>query len=146
MPVEPYDELIMDHIRNARNYRVLAAATGKANGLNPLCGDELTLYVRVVDNVIRDSAFQCSCCGVSMASASILTEAIVGLSPAQARAAAGEVMAAARAGIAPAGAAAELLAILDTVQKHPARARCAMLPWVTLEAALENRLHTAIPH
>lgn len=143
---EPYDDLIMDHIRNARNYRVPGDATGKGNGLNPLCGDDMTVYVRIERGVIRDAAFQCSCCGVSMASASIMTEKIIGLPVPAAKALLEQVMAAVRAGTLPADAPPELLAILDTVHRHPARARCAVLPWATLDAAIENRLQTAIPH
>jgi nitrogen fixation NifU-like protein len=143
---QPYDDIIMDHIRNARNYRVPADATGKGNGINPLCGDELTVYVRVEDGVIRDAAYQCSCCGVSMASASIMTEGVIGLEPAAAKALAAKVTAAVHAGAAPRDATPELAAVLDTVRQHPARARCATLPWATLEAAIENRLQTAFPH
>jgi nitrogen fixation NifU-like protein len=142
----PYDDLIMDHIRNARNYRVPEDATGKGNGLNPLCGDDVTVYVRIERGVIRDAAYQCSCCGVSMASASIMTERVTGLAPAAAKALLDKVVAAVRAGVAPGDSPPELLALYDTVQKHPARARCALLPWVTLGAAMENRLQTVIPH
>lgn len=143
---EPYDDLIMDHIRHARNYRVPENATGKGNGLNPLCGDEVTVYVRVARGVIREAAFQCSCCGVSMASASIMTERVTGLRPAAARTLLRSVIAAVQAGAAPEDAPPELAAIVHTVQLHPARARCALLPWATLEASLENRLQTVIPH
>jgi nitrogen fixation NifU-like protein len=143
---QPYDDLIMDHIRNARNYRVPDDATGKGNGLNPLCGDEMTVYVRIEHGVIRDAAYQCTCCGVSMASASIMTEKVIGLRVAEAKALLEQVIAAVRIGTLPDDAAPELLAILDTVRRHPARARCAVLPWGTLDASMENRLQTAIPH
>ena len=143
---QPYDELIMDHIRNARNYRVPGAATGKANGLNPMCGDDMTLYVCIEEDVIGDAGFQCSCCGVSMASASIMTELIIGLRPAEARARIAAFIAAIRSGGEPGDATPGQLAILDTVRHHPSRARCAVLPWATLEASIENRLQTVIPH
>jgi nitrogen fixation NifU-like protein len=142
---DPYDDLIMDHIRNARNYRVPVGANGKGNGLNPLCGDDMTVYVRIERDVIRDAGFQCSCCGVSMASASIMTECVIGLVPVEARSLLDAVIAAVHAGVAPAGARPEVLAILDTVRKHPARMRCAVLPWATLDASMENRLQTVIP-
>jgi nitrogen fixation NifU-like protein len=143
---QPYDDLIMDHIRNARNYRVPSRATGKANGLNPMCGDDMTLYVCIEDDVIRDAAFQCSCCGVSMASASIMTEMIMGLQPARARALIQAFIAAVKTGGEPDSASAGQRAILDTVRNYPSRARCAVLPWATLEASMENRLQTVIPH
>ena len=143
---DPYDDLIMDHIRNARNYRVPGGANGKANGLNPLCGDDMTVYVRVEHDLIRDAGFQCSCCGVSMASASIMTECVIGLAPAKARTLLASVIAAVNAGAAPADARPEVLALLDTIHRHPSRTRCAVLPWATLDASLENRLQTVIPH
>jgi nitrogen fixation protein NifU and related proteins len=143
---QPYDDLIMDHIRNARNYRVPGNPTGKANGLNPMCGDDMTIYVRVERGVINDAAFQCSCCGVSMASASIMTEMVIGLQPAQAGALLESFIAAVRSGIAPEDASPGQLAILDTVRNYPSRARCAVLPWATLGASMENRLQTVIPH
>jgi nitrogen fixation NifU-like protein len=146
MADSPYDDLIMDHIRNARNYRVPGDATAKGNGLNPMCGDDMTVYVRVERGVIRDAAFQCSCCGVSMASASIMTERVIGLEIAEAKTLVAQVTAAVQGAAVLADAAPELAAILDTVQKHPARARCAVLAWATLAAAMENRLQTAIPH
>jgi nitrogen fixation protein NifU and related proteins len=142
---EPYDDLIMDHIRHARNYRVPDDATGKGNGLNPMCGDDMTVYVRIEHGVIRDAAFQCSCCGVSMASASIMTEKVIGLRVPAAKALLEQMIAAVHARTLPADAPPELLAILDTARRHPARARCAVLPWATLDASIENRLQTAFP-
>jgi nitrogen fixation NifU-like protein len=106
----------------------------------------MTVYVRIERGVIRDAAFQCSCCGVSMASASIMTECVIGLGPPAVKTLLRQVIAAIQGGPAPGDAPRELLAVLDTVQKHPARARCALLPWATLEASMENRLQTAIPH
>ena len=80
-----YDDLIMDHIKNARNFRTLADATHHANGSNPLCGDELTVYIRLGNERIEDAAFQCTCCGISMASASIMTESMRGKRSAEVR-------------------------------------------------------------
>ena len=80
-----YDDLIMDHIKNARNFRALADATHHANGSNPLCGDELTVYIRLGNERIEDAAFQRTCCGISMASASIMTESVRGKSGAALR-------------------------------------------------------------
>ena len=137
-----YDDLIMDHIKNARGFRVLADATHHANGSNPLCGDELTVYLTLAGERIESAAFQCTCCGISMASASIMTESVRGKSRAEVRAWLAEFVAAlsAHAESAPAGAGDAHYALLETVQQFPARTRCAMLPWVTLEAALDNRL------
>jgi nitrogen fixation NifU-like protein len=64
-----YDGVILDHIKNARNYRVLEQFDRAAEGVNPLCGDGFTIYVQLDGEVIRDASFQCSCCGISKASA-----------------------------------------------------------------------------
>ena len=136
-----YDDLIMDHIKNARGFRALAGATHHADGSNPLCGDEVTIYLTLAGERIESAAFQCTCCGISMASASIMTESVTGKSRAEVRAWLAEFVAALEkhADAAPPGAGDAHYALLETVQQFPARTRCAMLPWVTLEAALDNR-------
>ena len=142
MPVtKAYDDLIMDHIKNARGFRVLDDATHHAEGRNPLCGDEVTVYLTLAGGQIESAAFQCTCCGISMASASIMTESVRGKGCAEVRAWLAEFVAAlaAHAEAAPPGAGDVHYALLDTVRQFPARTRCAMLPWVTLEAALDNR-------
>ena len=73
-----YDDLIMDRIKNARGFRVLDDATHRAEGSNPLCGDEMTVYLTLAGERIESAAFQCTCCGISMASASIMTESVRG--------------------------------------------------------------------
>ena len=59
-----YDDLIMDHIRNARGYGAPDASTHQANGINPLCGDEMTVYATLDGERIAAVAYQCSCCGI----------------------------------------------------------------------------------
>ena len=68
---ELYREVILDHYRNPRNRTPLDHPDLEAEGVNPLCGDTLTVYLRFKSDRIRDAAFQCTCCGVSMASASV---------------------------------------------------------------------------
>ena len=137
----PYDDILMDHIKNARNYRAPADATRTASGSNPLCGDELTVFLKLKENRLEDIAFQCTCCGISMASASVMTESMAGRS-------AKEALEAIRAfatqlrtpsAVPPAAGNAGQQAVLDAVRRFPARRRCALLPWITLEAALEGR-------
>src|SRR5262245_60309148 len=134
----PYDDLIMDHIKNARNYRVLDDANRRSHGSNPLCGDEVDVYLRVDRDLIEDAAFQCNCCGISMASASMMTENVKGCSAGEARDRVRAVVALINAHADSAAPAADEMqrALLATVQEFPARKRCAALPWITLEAAL----------
>ena len=137
----PYDGFIMDHIRNARNYRTLPAASHHAAGINPLCGDEMTVYAEIVQDRIRDVGFQCSCCGISMASASIMTDLLKSASVVDAKPLLREFIAAIN-GTAEASAQGidgGRLAILQSVRALPSRRKCAALPWLTLEAALEGR-------
>jgi nitrogen fixation NifU-like protein len=136
-----YDDLIMDHIKHARNYRALLDATHHANGTNPLCGDELAVFLRLDGDRIVDASFQCTCCGISMASASIMTESVRGQRAVEVRALLASLVAALSARADPASRVAIPAqdALLNTVREFPARTRCAVLPWVTLEAALDNR-------
>ena len=142
-----YDDLIMDHIKNARNYRVLDDADRSARGVNPLCGDEVSIYLKIASERIEDIAFQCTCCGISMASASILGESVMGIATADAKSLLRGVvgMLDQRTDPATHGADSGQRALLETVREFPARARCAMLPWITLEAALENRQQVEFP-
>ena len=143
--LKAYDDLIMDHIKNARNFRVLADATHRADGSNPLCGDELAVYLKLDGDRVADASFQCTCCGISMASASLMTESVRGKSTDEARALLTGLVAALTARADPASSKADpaQFALLNAVQEFPARTRCAALPWVTLEAALDNR-HTPV--
>ena len=140
-----YDEVVMDHIKNVRNYREMLDATFHAKGVNPLCGDSFTVYLRVEREIVADAAFQCECCGISMASASIMTEAVKGRSVAEARRLSSEFQALV------AGdpdttrpASTETAAVLGVVREFPSRVNCASLAWVTLEAALDGRPRAAI--
>ncbi len=139
-----YDDLVMDHIKNARGYRALDDATHNANGANPLCGDELTVYLKLDGDRIECVSFQCACCGISMASASIMTEKVTGQRTAEVRAHLRSVVASLTARADPASQRADPMqyALLKTVQEFPVRTRCAALPWITLEAALDNRQDT----
>jgi nitrogen fixation NifU-like protein len=134
-----YNEVVLDHIKNARNYRVMEDADTTAEGVNALCGDTMSVYVRLDGDVIRDASFQCSCCGISMASASVMTEAVKGSTVAAARAmyrsfldllaATDDLEGEANLGE---------VAVLATVRAFPARRKCATLAWETLMAALEG--------
>ena len=137
----PYDDILVEHIKNARNYRAIEGASGSASGANALCGDAMTVFVRIEDGRIVDIAFQCECCGVSMASASIMTEALAGVSAEEARAQV-KTFFARIAGAARPGEDGAQGAVVAAMRQYPVRSRCALLPWLTLEAALDGRTET----
>lgn len=139
-----YDDLIMEHIRNARGYRVLADATHRARGRNPLCGDEMTVYVRLDGARVAAIAYQCSCCGIAMASASIMSELLHAQPLATVTASLHPWTDALVRHAEPPDAAVDPLrhALLKTVRTLPARTSCAALPWATLAAALADRSET----
>lgn len=143
---ELYQQVILDHNRNPRNFHALEGAARRADGHNPLCGDHLTLYLDVSDGVIRDIGFVGAGCAISKASASMMTEAVKGKSPVDAEALF-KVLHALVTGEAVAGAAAVAdddprlgkLVVFAGVRDYPVRVKCATLAWHTLRAALENR-------
>jgi len=140
-----YDDVILDHIKNARNYRAIEKPDRLAEGVNPLCGDSFTVYVNLDGETIREAAFQCSCCGISMASASVMTEAVRGKSVERVRALYQHFMRLLNDEATPQtvddmGE----LAVLGVVRDFPSRRNCAALAWHTLAAALDGRTHTTI--
>ncbi|MCX7945990.1 MAG: SUF system NifU family Fe-S cluster assembly protein [Hydrogenophilus sp.] len=135
---ELYQELILDHKRHPRNFRVIADATAAVEGHNPLCGDHLWLYVKVEGDRIADVAFQGEGCAISTASASLLTESLQGQSVAEAERLLQEVIALLTEGKGSAEALGKL-GVLAGVRDFPSRVKCAMLAWRTLEAALAGK-------
>ena len=140
MPPVGYDDLIMDHIRFARNFRENPDADHVEMGVNPMCGDEVALYLSVRDGRVSELTYQCTCCGISMASASIMTALVHDKALAQAQALLRETVELLRAADA---ATVERLdperrALVDTVRRFPARVTCATMPWTTLERALKH--------
>ncbi len=134
-----YQEVVFDHNRNPRNFRVMEDATRTIDGYNPLCGDKITLYVKVNGDVIEDVSFQGSGCAISTASASLMTEIVRGHTEEQAhelfelfhRITTGQDQ---RTDFEELG----KLAVLAGVRAYPARVKCATLAWHSLEAALKN--------
>ncbi|MDH5456335.1 MAG: SUF system NifU family Fe-S cluster assembly protein [Gammaproteobacteria bacterium] len=139
-----YRELVLDHSRNPRHFGRLEDATHTADGINPLCGDKLRLYLRVDDaGNIESSSFEGSGCAISVASASLLTDAVTGLPVEQARRCCATV-AERLAGDESAELASNLekLRALDGVRQYPSRIKCATLAWHALRSALN---HDAVP-
>ena len=135
-----YDDLIMDHIRNARHYCVPEGADASATESNVLCGDEITIYLKRRAGRIADIGYQAVSCGIAMASGSIMTEMVNGMRLAEAEALAHEMLSALNAGDPDMGAenSPERLALIDTLRRFPARVSCAALPWLTLERVLAS--------
>jgi nitrogen fixation protein NifU and related proteins len=137
-----YQEVILDHSKRPRNFRVLADATARAEGYNPLCGDRLTLYLRLEGDKISDIAFKGSGCAISTASASILTETLKGRTRAEA-----ETLFESFHDLVTGkgGAAKDLgkLAVFSGVSEFPARVKCATLSWHTMKSALAGHSVTA---
>ncbi len=137
---ELYQEVILDHHKKPRNFRRLEDANKKAEGFNPLCGDKISLFLKVEDGVVRDVGFVGSGCAISTASASMMTECLKGKTEAEVEALF-ERFHDLVTGKSPAGTAAEglgKLAVFAGVRDYPVRVKCATLCWHTLRAALEN--------
>lgn len=135
-----YQEVVFDHNRNPRNFRVMADANRKVEGYNPLCGDRITLYLKISDEgVIEDVSFQGSGCAISTASASLMTEIVKGMHESEAEQLF-ETFHRITTGKEEAFDLEELgkLAVLAGVRAYPARVKCATLPWHSLKAALHD--------
>jgi nitrogen fixation protein NifU and related proteins len=133
-----YQEVILDHNRRPRNFRVLEQPSHHAEGFNPLCGDRLNLFLAVDGDVIADVAFQGSGCAISKASASLMTDAVKGqtVSAAQSLFTRFHEMVTTP----PDRAVEDLgkLSVFAGVREFPVRVKCASLAWHTLKAALER--------
>jgi len=135
-----YQEVVFDHNRNPRNFRIMEDANRKIEGFNPLCGDRITLYVKVIDGKIEDVSFQGAGCAISTASASLMTEIVQGKTEQEAEqlfelfhrittGKNGDEINLEEIG---------KLAVLAGVRAYPARVKCATLAWHSLQAALKN--------
>ena len=134
---ELYQEVIFDHNRNPRNYGVLEGANRKAEGFNPLCGDQLTVYMLVNDQgIIEKVTFEGQGCAISTASASIMTEELIGKTAEQAQAIFEHFHDVVTGGhsVGDMG----KLEVLTGVKDYPTRVKCATLPWHTTNAAINQ--------
>jgi nitrogen fixation NifU-like protein len=142
---ELYQEVILDHGKHPRNFRHPADANCQARGYNPLCGDQLTVYLKLGDDgVIGDAAFEGRGCAISTASASLMTELLRGKTEAQAKALfdafhhlctkGDEVSLPAEL-----EEEADKLRVLSGVRQFPMRVKCATLAWHTLNAAMAGK-------
>lgn len=133
-----YQEVIIDHAKHPRNFRKPEAANRTAEGVNPLCGDKVTLYLEVADGTIRDIAFQGSGCAISTASASMMTEVLKTKTLTEADRIAERFHELLTGAPDPSAEAPELgkLAVFAGVREFPVRVKCATLVWHSLRAAL----------
>lgn len=140
---ELYQEVIIDHNRNPRNFHKLPDANKYAEGYNPLCGDQLNLFLKIAENVIQEVSFEGAGCAISTASASLMTEALKGKTIQQAEALFSTVH-----GLLTKDELADpdkigKLVVLAGVKEFPARVKCATLAWHTLHNALTNQVIAA---
>lgn len=136
---ELYQQTIVEHNRSPRNFKTLEHPTHHAEGNNPLCGDQISLQLTVDGGVIKEVGFQGSGCAISRASASLMTSAVMGRSPADAERlfrAFHDMVAGGEAAPADPATLGKLAAFAG-VKQFPARVKCANLAWHTLHAALQ---------
>lgn len=134
-----YQDMILDHNRSPQNYRSMLDSNRRAEGNNPLCGDRLTVWLKMEDGTIRDVAFQGSGCAISKASASLMTGAVKGRTKAEAEAlfdrfrrlVTGDLPEDERGTLGK-------LAVFSGLSEFPIRVKCASLSWHALKAALNE--------
>ncbi|MBI3449758.1 MAG: SUF system NifU family Fe-S cluster assembly protein [Acidobacteria bacterium] len=136
-----YQEVILDHNKRPRNFVLVQGANRRAEGHNPLCGDRLSVTLRIEEGVVRDIGFVGAGCAISKASASMMTEAVKGRTLAEAEALFEKFHGMVTGHADPAFSAEDLgkLAVFEGVREFPVRVKCASLAWHTLKAALAAR-------
>ena len=135
-----YQEIVMDHNRRPRNFGSIADSTSSSEGFNPLCGDQVTVFLKVSDEIVEDVSFEGVGCAISKSSASMMTEGVKGKSVEEAL----TVFQAFRRMLTTTSDQVEDseilgdLEILKGVSQYPTRIKCATLSWHTLQAALQG--------
>ena len=137
---ELYQQVILDHNKKPRNFRKLETANHSAEGYNPLCGDQLTVYLDLENGAVKEIAFEGSGCAISKAAASMMTQAVKGKSREQAEELFTEFHSMVTGELDEETEKNSLgnLKIFAGVREFPVRVKCATLPWHTLQAALNN--------
>ncbi|UYO92221.1 Fe-S cluster assembly sulfur transfer protein SufU [Pollutimonas sp. M17] len=139
---ELYQEVIFDHNRHPRNFHAMADASHTADGHNPLCGDQLTVYARVEGGIVQEASFVGHGCAISTASASLMTEAVKGQPVGEVEALFRD-MHAMLTEAQPEERDFGKLEVLSGVREFPARVKCATLAWHTLHNAITQARDTA---
>ena len=138
---ELYQEIILDHCKKPRNFKQLPEANRQADGYNPLCGDKVTVYLKMGEGTVEDISFVGSGCAISTASASLMTESVKGKNLKEVEAlfesfrglVTGQVSDSSQLG---------KLAVFHGVSEFPVRVKCATLVWHTLQAALSSKVQS----
>ena len=138
---ELYQEIILDHCKKPRNFKQLPEANRQADGYNPLCGDKVTVYLKMGEETVEDISFIGSGCAISTASASLMTESVKGKNLKEVEAlfesfhglVTGQVSDSSQLG---------KLAVFHGVSEFPVRVKCATLVWHTLQAALSSKVQS----
>ena len=138
-----YQQVIIDHNHNPRNFHEIEHPSHSAKGHNPLCGDKIDIYLTIVDNVITEISFTGSGCAISKASSSLMTDALLGKTISEAQKLFDSVHSMITNGKTDTEGIGKL-AVLSGVHKFPARVKCAILPWHTMKNALEKSTQTTI--
>jgi len=138
---ELYQQVILDHNKKPRNFRKLETANHSAEGFNPLCGDQLTVYLNLENDAVKEISFEGSGCAISKAAASMMTQAIKGKSKQEAEQLFGEFHRMVTGELDEEKTQNGLgnLKIFSGVREFPVRVKCASLPWHTMHAALNNQ-------
>jgi nitrogen fixation NifU-like protein len=136
-----YQEVILDHHKRPRNFGALETANCRSEGYNPLCGDRVTIYALVENDVIEDVHFDGSGCAICMASTSVMTDALKGRSLEEMETLFGRFhdLVTGPPAETPDTEGLGKLAVFFGVREFPVRVKCATLPWHTLKAAIEGR-------
>lgn len=136
-----YQQVILEHNKKPRNFKRLETANHTADGHNPLCGDQLTVYLELDGDTVKDVSFEGSGCAISKASASMMTQAVKGKTRAEAETLFSEFHRMVKGELDEEAEANSLgrLKIFSGVRDFPARVKCASLSWHTMHAALESK-------
>jgi nitrogen fixation NifU-like protein len=138
---ELYQQVILDHNKKPRNFRRLATANHTAEGYNPLCGDQLTVYLQLENDAVKDISFEGSGCAISKAAASMMTQAVKGKTKQEAERLFTEFHKMVTGDLDEVTTPNQLgnLQIFSGVREFPVRVKCATLAWHTMQAALTNK-------
>jgi nitrogen fixation NifU-like protein len=133
---ELYQSIILDHNRRPKNFRAMEDATGSAPGVNPLCGDQVKVWVKVEGDTLADVSFQGQGCAISKASASMMTQVLKGRTRAEAEKIIEDVHALVTGH--PTGGDVGPLKALSGVSRFPLRVKCASLAWHAMKSAMAD--------